>query len=96
MTTHDHGSGRPDLSTYERLIDDGIAAANRRGSSIDHVTARRLAIWLASQPQQADFVRGLIRFSRTGVITHALKTQLRNHARSATCPFQSKAARLMQ
>jgi hypothetical protein len=96
MTTQDRDSDRPDLSTYERLIDDGIAAANRRGSSVDHVTARRLAIWLASQPQQADFARGLIRFARTGVITHALKTQLRNHARSATCPFQSKAARLMQ
>jgi hypothetical protein len=96
MTIQDRGSDRPDLSAYERLIDDGIAAANRRGSSVDHVTARRLAIWLASQPQQADFARGLIRFARTGVITHALKTQLRNHARCATYPFQSKAARLMQ
>jgi hypothetical protein len=96
MTTQDRGSDRPDLSTYERLIDEGIAAANRRGSSVDHVTARRLAIWLASQPQQTDFARGLTRFARTGVITHALKAQLRNHARSAACPFQSKAARLMQ
>lgn len=34
--------------------------------------------------------------ARTGVITHALKTQLRNHARCASYPFQSKAARLMQ
>ena len=74
MTAKDRGPDRPDLKTYQRMIDEGIAAADRRGSSVDHVTARRLAIWLASQPQQTDFVRGLIRFARTGVITHALKT----------------------
>ena len=30
----------PDLSLYERLIGDGIAAADRRGRAVDHVTAR--------------------------------------------------------
>jgi hypothetical protein len=29
---------------YERLIDDGIAAAGSRRSIVDYLTARRLAI----------------------------------------------------
>jgi hypothetical protein len=81
---------------HERLIADGIAAANSRGGIIDHVTARRMAIWLLSRPQPPDFTRGLIRFAQSGAITHALKTQLRNHARSATYPHQPQAARLME
>jgi hypothetical protein len=40
----------PDLPLYERLIADGIAAADRRGGIVDHVAARRLAIWLAAPP----------------------------------------------
>lgn len=86
----------PDRALYERLIADGIAAAERQGRSIDHLTARRLAIVLAAQPQQADFARGLARFIRTGAITHAFKTQLRVRARSATAPDRPQAARLME
>jgi hypothetical protein len=41
----------PDLALYERLIDNGIAAADSRGSIVDHLTARRLAIWLAARSQ---------------------------------------------
>ena len=37
----------PELSLYERLIDNGTAAADARDRPVDHVTARRLAIWLA-------------------------------------------------
>jgi hypothetical protein len=85
-----------DLALYERLIADGLAAANSRGSAIDHVTARRTAIWLLSRPQQPDFTRGLIRFAQSGVITHALKTQLRNYSRSAGYPHRPQAARLME
>jgi hypothetical protein len=85
-----------DLALYERLIGDGIAAANRRGGTIDHVTARRMAIWLVSRPQQPDFTRGLIRFAQSGAITHSLKTQFRNYARSAGYPYRPQAARLME
>ena len=41
----------PDLALYERLIADGIAEADSRGTIINHVTARRLAIWLAARPR---------------------------------------------
>jgi hypothetical protein len=84
------------LAFYERLIDDGITAADSRGGVIDHVTARRMAIWLLARPQQPDFTRGLIRFAQSGAITHALKTQLRNYARSAGCPYRPQAVRLME
>ena len=45
----------PDLPLYERLIGDAIAAADARGSAVDHVTARRLAICLAARPQSPVF-----------------------------------------
>ena len=45
----------PELSLYERLIGNGIAAADARGRPVNHVTARRLAIWLAARPQAPVF-----------------------------------------
>lgn len=87
---------QPDLALYERLIDDGIAAAGAQGGSVDHVTARRLAIWLAARPQQPDFARGLNHFAKTGGITHSLKMQLRIHARSPRYLHQWEASTLLQ
>jgi hypothetical protein len=91
--------GRPtrDMAFYERLISRGIAEADTRGSAIDHVTARRLALWLLPRSQEEpEFMRGLVHFARTGGITGPLKKHLQHHARSPGHPSRPHAARLLQ
>jgi hypothetical protein len=93
---HPDATPQPDSSLYERLIDDGIAAADAQGGAIDHVTARRLAIWLSARPQHPEFARGLVHFAKTGGITQPLKMQLRIHARSPGYVHKPEASRLLQ
>ena len=96
MTAQEWPRDLPDLRMYERMIDDGIAAANAHGGVVDHLTARRLAIWLAARPQTPEFAQGLVRFVRTGAITHSMKSQLRLHTRSGLYPHLPEASRLME
>ena len=86
----------PDLALYERLIDQGTAVADAQDCPVDHVTARRLAIWLATRPQQPTFAQGLARFINTGAIQRDLRNQLRLHARSASYADHAQAARLLR
>jgi hypothetical protein len=84
------------LALYPQLISAGIAAADRRGDAIDHVTARRMSLLLITRTSDPPFIRGLLRFARDGAITQDLKRQLRGYARSPGHPHQAQAARLLQ
>jgi hypothetical protein len=64
--------------------------------AIDHITARRLAIWLTARPQQPAFTQALAHFTRTGAFTRDLVVELRARASSANSPNRSEAQRLLQ
>jgi hypothetical protein len=72
-----------------------VAAADARSRPVDHVTARRLAIWLAARPQPSPFARALVTFTQTGAITRDLHNHLRTHARSAAHAHRPQAAWLL-
>jgi hypothetical protein len=78
------------------MIDEGIADADRRGGAIDHITARRIALWLNSRPQLPALAQALDRFTRTGAVNPALRKQLRDHAYSPSYPHRSQVFRLVQ
>jgi hypothetical protein len=91
------GRRRIDLDLYEHLIRQGVAEADERGTAIDHVTARRMALWLLPRSQDdPDFMRHLIRFAQTGAVNRALKPKLRQRAWSASHPARPYASRLLQ
>ena len=56
-----------------------------------------MAIWLLPRSQEEpEFMRGLIRFARTGAITDDLKSQLRTTPAQPSHPSRPHAARLLQ
>ena len=85
----------PDLPLYERLIAEGIAEADRHETIVDHLTARRIGIWLAARPQEPLMARGLVHFVATGVIDYNLRRELRRHVHTGHFRNRAKAARLL-
>jgi hypothetical protein len=86
----------PDLRLYEQMIKEGIADADQRHGAVDHLTARRLAIWLGAQAHQRDFAEALDRFTRTGAVSRELRAHVRTRARSVNYPHRDQAFRLLQ
>ena len=89
------GGPLPDLAMYERLIAEGIDQADRHATIVDHLTARRIGIWLAAHPQEPHYARGLVHFVATGVIDYNLRNELRRHTRTGHYRDQPHAARLL-
>ena len=85
----------PDLPLYERPIGDGIAAADGRGTSVDHVTARRLAIWLAARPQAPVFTGAWSTSPRPERSAQRSRLNCVSTPAPALLPDQLQAARLM-
>ena len=97
MTPRSKSTPLRDMALYEQMIDHGIAAGDRRFRTIDHVTARRIALMLVPRSQEdPKLMRGLIRFAKSGYITEGLRDQVRPQARSPRHPNHTYAAKLLQ
>jgi hypothetical protein len=86
----EHQSHR-DMALYPQFISDGIAAARRRHSAVDHVTARRLSLMLLSESKDPQFSRALARFADDGAITEQLTQSLRRYAHRQDHPHQEQS-----
>ena len=85
-----HADGpRRDMSQYPQLISDGIVAAERRGTAVDHITARRISLTLLSKTSDPQLSRGLTQFDRDGTITVDLWESLHRYARRNHHPDHS-------
>ena len=87
---------RRDMTLYPQLISDGIAAAERRGGAIAHLTARGLSLLLLSETNDPKFANGLTRFASDGAITEELRRSLRRYARQPGHPCHSYSSTLLQ
>jgi hypothetical protein len=85
-----------DMTLYPQLISDGIAAAERRGGAIAHLTARRMSLMLLSETNDRKFANGLTRFASDGAITEDLRQSLRRYARRPGHPCHSYSLALLQ
>jgi hypothetical protein len=84
------------MTLYPQLISDGIAAAERRGGAIAHLTARRMSLMLLSETNDRKFANGLTRFASDGAITEELRQSLRRYARQPGHPCHSYSLTLLQ
>jgi hypothetical protein len=87
---------RRDMTLYPQLISDGITTAERRGSPVDHLTARRMSLMLLSQSQDPQLSRGLARFATDGTVTQKLCQSLRQYVRRPGHPHQAQSWTLLE
>lgn len=87
---------RRDMAWYPQLISDGIAAAERRGGAVDHLTARRMSLMLLSQSNDPQLSRGLTRFASDGAITEDLRQPLRRYVRRPGHPHHPHSRTLLE
>jgi hypothetical protein len=85
-----------DMTLYSQFISDGIAAAERRGGAIAHLTARRMSLMLLSETNDPKFANGLTRFATDGAITEELRQSLRRYARRPGHSHHSYSLALLQ
>jgi len=90
------GEPRRQMLLYPLFISEGIAAAQRRGSVIDHITARRISLTLLSQSQDPQLSNGLARFASDGALTEELFQSLPHYALRPDHPHHAQSWTLLQ